>query len=141
MSTFSLFQKTFLPFLFLFLLACNFVPLVSYAQKEKEVGTFVELVNPIGGSDEDPQGFVKGKKTSEIIQTYIGTTVNKILAVVGSLTLIVFVFGGFMWLTSAGNPDRVQTGTNAMLYSVIGLFIIFGAYVILNTVLKGITGS
>ncbi len=126
--------------LLIFSLSLSFLVATPPVYTAEDSATYVNLVNPIGGDDNNPQGFVKGKKTAEIIQTYLGTTINKILAVVGSLTLLVFVFGGFMWLTSAGEADKVATGTNAMLYAVIGLFIIFGAYVILNTVLKGLTG-
>lgn len=129
-------------FLIALTLVTGLIPSVTLAQTTPadDKATYTNLINPIGGSEKDPSGFIKGQGSAGIIQNYVGTVINKILAVVGSLTLLVFVYGGFMWLTSAGESDKVTTGTNAMLYAVIGLFIIFGAYVILNTVLKGLTG-
>ena len=63
------------------------------------------------------------------------------LAVLGSLTLFVFIQGGFTWLVSAGNAEKVQAGTKTMLYAIIGLFIIFASYAIINTLLGGLGGG
>ncbi|HQL53026.1 MAG: hypothetical protein ACOXZY_00175 [Patescibacteria group bacterium] len=92
----------------------------------------VHLVNPLGGSDTNTVGDVK-------INTLLGKIVGKALLILGSLTLLVFVIGGFLWLTSAGNPEKIKLGTNTMLYAVIGLFVIFGSYAILNMILTQLT--
>lgn len=60
------------------------------------------------------------------------------LGVIGSLTLIAFVAGGFMWVTSAGNADRVKQGLNTMLYAAIGIAVIFTAYAVLQFVLGSV---
>jgi hypothetical protein len=73
------------------------------------------------------------------IPTFIGQVISGVLGFVGALTLLVFVYGGFQWLTSAGNEEKVRAGSQTMLYAAIGLFIIFGAYGILNLVIRGIT--
>lgn len=112
------------------------------AEKPKTPPT-IRLVNPIGGkynedytkqTDEDSQG-----KTN--IQIIIGNAIQVTLRLLGAITLAVFFYGGFMWLTSAGNAEKVSTGTKTMMYAVIGLFIIFGAYGILNTIISGIKSS
>ena len=63
------------------------------------------------------------------------------LGVLGSLTLLVFVIGGVMWLTSGGNEQRVEKGTKTMLYAAIGILVIFSSYAIISTLIKVITGS
>ena len=68
-------------------------------------------------------------------QQLIGKVAKKALGIIGSLTLLAFMFGGFMWLTSAGNQEKVKKGTQTMLYATIGLFVIFGSYAILNQIL------
>jgi hypothetical protein len=95
-----------------------------FAQTEPEVAS---LENPIGSGTD--------------INVILGNAVKVAMGVVGSLALIAFVYGGFMWLTSSGSQDKVKQGSNTMLYAVIGLFIIFAGYAILNTVLSGITGA
>lgn len=94
----------------------------------------VELINPIGGTVEKPKGETN-------LQVVVGKVIKKALGVIGSLTLVVFIYGGFLWLTAAGAEDKVKQGTQAMVWAVIGICIIFGAYVILELVLKGLSGG
>ncbi len=91
----------------------------------------ISLVNPIGGSLEKPKGQTD-------IRLILGSLVSKGLTILGTLTLLVFVAGGALWLTSAGNAERVKKGSTTMLYAVIGIFVIFSSYAILNTILIGL---
>lgn len=100
----------------------------------KDVDAPVRLVNPIGGTEANPTGNVDTR-------VIFGSAIRVTLGFLGTFTLAVFFYGGYLWLTSAGSSDKVQKGTQTMLYAVIGLFIIFGAYGILNTVISGILGG
>lgn len=93
--------------------------------------TLVELVNPIGGSDSN-------KKGQTNLYQIVGGIITKMLGILGSLALLVFVFGGFMWVTAAGNADKVKQGTEAMVWAAIGICIIFSSYAILKLVFTGI---
>lgn len=73
------------------------------------------------------------------IPVFIGQVISSVLVVVGALTLLVFVFGGFLWLTSAGNEERVKKGSQTMLFAAIGLFIIFASYGILQLIITTLT--
>lgn len=83
----------------------------------------VSLVNPLG--------------TTNLIEIF-GKLIKAFVGLVGMIVLVVFVYGGFMWLLSAGNPEKIKKGTQAMMYALIGLFIIFSAYVIISTILKAL---
>jgi hypothetical protein len=48
------------------------------------------------------------------------------------------VIGGVLFIISAGNPGLAQKGKNMALYSIIALFIIFGAWLIIDIVLKAL---
>ena len=72
------------------------------------------------------------------IPALIGRVVTIFIGLVGSFALLMFVYGSFLWLTSRGNAEQVQKGKNVFVWAVIGLVIIFGAYVILRTVFKTI---
>ena len=109
------------------------VPTSAYASKNIPV-TQVRLVNPIGGTDSSTSGVTD-------IRLILGNAVFKGLAVAGSLTLLVFLVGGAYWLLSAGNAERVKKGTETMIWAVIGLFVIFGAYGIIYTLISGLTGN
>ncbi len=55
-----------------------------------------------------------------------------ILGIVGSLTLLMFVVGGFMFLISGGNAQTVEKGKKILIGSVVGLAIVFGSYMIVK---------
>ena len=57
---------------------------------------------------------------------------NWILGIVGSLALLMFVIGGFMFLISAGNSKTVDKGKSILISSVVGLVIVFCSYMIIQ---------
>jgi len=71
-------------------------------------------------------------------QALIGKIINVILGVVGSIALVMFVYGGITWMTSAGSADKIKKGREIVVWAVIGLVIIFSSYALVNFVIKGI---
>ncbi len=55
-----------------------------------------------------------------------------IFSISGSIALLLFIWGGFQWLTSAGASDRVEAGQNTMRNVLFGLFIMFFAWILVN---------
>lgn len=67
----------------------------------------------------------------------IGTNIVKLIfGVVGSLTLLFFVYGGVMFLISAGSSDKVQKAKTILINSTIGLIIVFASYLIVDFTIK-----
>lgn len=64
-----------------------------------------------------------------------------IMSVVGSLTLAMFIIGGFYWITSAGVADRVTRGKSILIASIVGLLIVIFAWVGVNFILYVLTGA
>ncbi|MDD4995084.1 MAG: hypothetical protein PHW53_01275 [Patescibacteria group bacterium] len=91
----------------------------------------VELNPPFGQAAAAPDVF---------IQTMIGRIIQYALGIVGSIALLIFVAGGFIWLTSAGNADRIKSGKNMIVWAVIGLAVIFSAYAITKFILTALLG-
>jgi hypothetical protein len=58
----------------------------------------------------------------------VGQIIRGGLGIIGSVALAVFVYGGLLWLTAAGNIERVQKGKNTLLWAAIGLLVLFSAY-------------
>ena len=92
----------------------------------------VKLQNPIGGTAKVPEGVVD-------VKILIGNVVKNAMGVLGSITLVVFVYGSFLWLTSAGKPDMIKKGTETMLWAAIGICVIFASYAILNFVMTSLS--
>ncbi|MBI2436868.1 MAG: hypothetical protein HYV41_03970 [Candidatus Magasanikbacteria bacterium] len=72
------------------------------------------------------------------IPVAFGRAIKVVTGIMGSLALLVFVYGGFMWLTAAGNPEHVKKGTQAMIWAVIGIIVVFSSYAIITLVLNAI---
>ncbi|MDD5625640.1 MAG: pilin [Patescibacteria group bacterium] len=66
----------------------------------------------------------------------IGDVLKYILGFVGVIALVMFVYGGFTWMTSGGSPDKIKTGKNAIVWAVIGMAFIFLSYAIVEFLLK-----
>ena len=72
------------------------------------------------------------------ITAIVGRAIKAAMGIMGSLALVVFVYGGFRWLTAAGNSEHIEAGTGAMVWATIGIFIIFSSYAILQLVFNAI---
>lgn len=55
-----------------------------------------------------------------------------ILGIVGSLSLVMFIYGGFMFLISAGSSESVTKARQIIVAAVIGLAIVFSSYLIIK---------
>jgi hypothetical protein len=72
-------------------------------------------------------------------QALIGKIINFVLGAVGSLALLMFVYGGITWMTSSGNQENVKKGRGIIIWSAIGLAIIFMAYGLTRVLLSSVT--
>ena len=71
----------------------------------------------------------------------IGTVIKGVLGILGSITLLMLIWGGFQWLTSAGNSERVEKGSKTMLWALIGTVVIFSAYILISTLTNLLSGQ
>lgn len=81
----------------------------------------------------DSQGHVTGQcgSVDVFISALIGIG-SAIFSIIGGVALLVFIYGGFLFILSEGNPERVKKGTDAMLAAVIGLAVAFGGYALVK---------
>jgi hypothetical protein len=78
-----------------------------------------------------------GKYNSDYTpQKFIGNIIKALLGVIGSIALIMFVYGGFMWMTAAGDKNKVTKGMDTMLWAVLGLTVIFSSYALVRFVIE-----
>lgn len=59
---------------------------------------------------------------------------NFLLSIVGVVAIIMLIVGAFMYLTAAGDEDRIDTGKKIAKYSVIGIAIALAALVLVRQV-------
>lgn len=83
-----------------------------------------------GGAQPDAE-----KRVSNIIRTII----TLLGALVGIAAVIMIIFGGFRYVTSGGDPNKVASAKNTLLYALIGVIVAALAAVIVQFVLKKTT--
>lgn len=84
----------------------------------------VELCNPLPTSD---------------LPTLIGNVLRALFGILGSIALLMFIYGGFVWLTSGGEAEKITTGKNTMVWAVLGIAIIFASFAIVTFVIDALT--
>ncbi len=67
--------------------------------------------------------------------------INWVLGVVGTVFLGFIIFGGFTWLTAAGNKEQVSKAQGILKDGIIGVLIIFMAVAISNLIFMFIMKS
>jgi hypothetical protein len=56
--------------------------------------------------------------------------------IVGAASVIMIIYGGFRYIVSGGQSDRVGAAKNSLIYAIIGLVIVALAQVIIHFVLN-----
>ncbi len=64
--------------------------------------------------------------------SFLQTMVNILCAIAGPLAAVYLGIGGFQYITSAGNPERLDHSKRTIVHSIIGLVIVIAALVISN---------
>lgn len=75
------------------------------------------------------------------IQTFIKSIIQILVTIAGLVSAGFFVWGGFGYMTSSGNPEMLDRSKKTILYSAIGLAVVMGAFVLTNIVSDLATGA
>lgn len=79
---------------------------------------------------ENPLGNV-----NSVSQLY-GRIIYAFLGLSGAVALVMFILGGFSWMTAGGNDEKVKKGKDTLLWATLGLIIIFSSYAVLKTIFE-----
>lgn len=111
--------------LVIIVMSVTFVPSVAYAQVNEIKGG----VNSAAGSGGDPND----------INTTITAVINLLSSIVGILAVVMLIVGGFRYITSNGDSNKVGSAKNTVIYALIGVAIVALAQVIVQFVLNKTT--
>ncbi|MFA6161575.1 MAG: pilin [Patescibacteria group bacterium] len=89
--------------------------------------TEYKLTNPLGDTVSIP--------------VLLGRMIKTFLGIVGGIALLVFVYGGVMWMTARGDSAQVKKGQEALTTAVIGLFIVMFAYTLAGSFVSFLTSE
>lgn len=98
--------------------------------------TLPPVVPGISGSGASAYTSLTNPLNSATIPSFISNVINWMLRIMGAIALAVFLYGGFMWLTAAGNDKKVATGKDAITWAAIGLACVFLSYIAVGYLLQ-----
>jgi hypothetical protein len=71
----------------------------------------------------------------------LATMVNVVLGIVGTLAVVVVLYGGFLWMTAGGNEEHVKKAKELLGGAAVGLALIFASYAIASFVVRNISNN
>lgn len=107
---------------FFILLIVTIVPLFTSAQD-------IKITDPLGLS-------ASGADAPYVLY---GRLIKGFTGVMGAIALFFFIMGGFKWLTSGGNEEKVRKGKDTLVWATLGLTVILSSYIILSYVIATLT--
>ena len=98
-------------YLFLSIIALNILMVKT------SLAVSVNISNPIASSD---------------FSTLIENVLLWVLGVAGAITLLMLITGGVLYVTSAGDEQKVATAKKMINWTILGLMIILSSYAIIT---------
>lgn len=93
---------------------------------------FAQAIDPT--TDQPPIiSLLSGGQTG--LRGIVLTIVNFALTFLGLLAVIMVIYGGFLYIASAGNEENVNKGKKILMYAAIGIIIIIVSFALVNTIL------
>ena len=116
-------MKRKIDFILTTILAAIIIPATALASEMQD------LLNKAAG--DDGAGFkTDASLASTGLATTVGRVANVVLSMLGVLFISYTIYGGFLWMTSAGNEEKVAKGKKTITQGIIGLILILGAWAI-----------
>lgn len=73
------------------------------------------------------------------VQSISALIINTLFGIAGSIALVMFVVGGFMWLTSMGNEKQVARGKDIFQWTTLGVIVMFASYTLVSFLFISVT--
>lgn len=101
----------------------SFLALPSLAQDTLQIAPVGEELGLAGNID-----------GADGLREIVIRVVRSILGFVGLIAVLVIMYGGYVWMTSAGNSDKVERAKTIIVNGLIGLAVIIASFAIVSLV-------
>lgn len=105
------------------LIAIVIMPVIVLAGDIPDIKTLLDETAGVEGAgfDTDPQLAQTG------IATVVGTVARVVLSLMGVLFITYVIVGGWMWMSAAGNEEKISKAKKTLRDGIIGLIIVLSA--------------
>lgn len=84
---------------------------------------------------------INNNNNNNNLMSTLNTIINVIIGIVGFLAVVMIIYGGIQYTTSAGAADKVKSAKDTIMYGIIGLVVALLAFAIVNFVLANVFKS
>jgi hypothetical protein len=96
-------------------------------------------INDIGtGAKNVVQGTEVQTGNNINLSSALGTVINSLFLLVGSIFLVMVFTGGFIWMTAGGNEEKVGKAKGFIFGGINGMVVIFLSYTLVYVVLTAL---
>ena len=68
----------------------------------------------------------------------IGRAIQLLLAFIGSISIVLYVYAGILWMTAAGNSEQTGKAKQVIVWTTLGVVVMLSSYLIVSSVFKGL---
>lgn len=68
----------------------------------------------------------------------VASVINVALGFLGIIAVVLIIYGGFLWMTAAGNDDNIAKAKSILSAGIIGLVIILAAWGLASYVIRAL---
>lgn len=66
----------------------------------------------------------------------LSSVIFVILSIIGTLFLLLIIYGGVNWMMAGGNEQNVEKGKETIKQAILGLIVVIGAYAMTYFIVK-----
>jgi len=123
---------------FAFLLMLPAVLTLTPHAQAAEALTADELFGGTEQGDGSDFAGAAGLSSGNLVDT-ISSVIRVALGFLGVIAVVIILLGGFKWMTSGGNDEKVKKAKALIFQGIIGLVIVLSSYAIASFVITSIT--
>lgn len=72
-------------------------------------------------------------------QDFVRRAINLLLAFIGSITLVLYVVAGLLWMTARGNSEQTDKAKKILVWTTLGVFVMLFSYILVNFLFDSIS--
>ncbi len=84
------------------------------------------------------RGFTKDLNKLKVgsAQELMGVLIRGLMGILGTIALIMMLYGGILWMTARGNSESTSKARDTILWAGLGIVVIFASYALVNFVFE-----
>lgn len=104
------------------------------------------VISPVAAQQPDIAGLQNfeqsgsGLATTDI-RVLIGNIIRIFLGLLGTIAIVLVLYAGFLWMTAAGNEEKIEKAKKILTNAAIGLAIVLSAYAITSFIISRLLSS